>query len=149
MDRYLSTHKEKLTWKGNNKDKEKNSTNIFLCFFFKKNYTKKDLGFKQNICVVKNLQSESSAWGHGIKFNQVSERCRHSCIHKFCITADVWTKAWENRSTMLLSNLSSEKITASQDSPKHKHNGESAVGIKLQLTTEELHTQHSTLVHFI
>jgi hypothetical protein len=50
---------------------------------------------------------------------------------------------------MLLSNLSSEKTTASQDSPKHKHNGESAVGIKLQLTTEELHTQHSTLVHFI
>jgi hypothetical protein len=36
MDRYLSTHKEKLTWKGNNKDKEKNSTNIFLCFFFQK-----------------------------------------------------------------------------------------------------------------
>jgi hypothetical protein len=68
---------------------------------------------------------------------------------QICITADVWTKACENRSTMLASNLSSEKATVGQDSPKHKHNGESALGIKLQLTTEEPHTHHSTLVHFI
>jgi hypothetical protein len=72
MDRYLSTHKKKLTL--NQIKIKKRTVQTFLYIFLKsttlpKEYKAKtmSMSMKHNIWVVKNLQSESSAWGHGIK----------------------------------------------------------------------------------
>jgi len=77
MDRYLSTHKNSLTWKDNKECKAKTIS----------------MSFKQNIWVVNNLQSEPSAWGHGIKFNQVGERSKEFLHPRISLTFDVSAEA--------------------------------------------------------